>query len=271
MIQNKTTRILNTLFGMMIGLLFIFPIYVMIITSFKPSTQIFDLKLWPDTFTMQSYVDVVTKYSFINAVKNSLLVAVVTTALSLFLQTTSAFAFARLRFRGKNFVFVVILSTMMVPFSVILIPLFIIVKMIGLTNSLWGIIVPIAANGYGVFLMRQFFLTLPKDLDESACMDGASFFKIYWKILLPLCKPILMTLGTAYFIHNWNNYMWPVVIINDSTKWMIQIAISAFSQEHEIAWDMIFAATVISSIPIFLAFSYFQSYIVEGIKTTGIK
>jgi len=271
MTKKRASRIIVTIVGLMIGLIFIMPVFIMIITSFKPSTQIFDMRLWPSTFTVESYVRVVTKYSFLHSVRNSLFVSVMTTALSLLMQTTSAYAFARLRFRGKRGMFLAVLSSMMVPFPVILIPLFLTVRTIGLSNSHWGIIIPLAANGYGVFLMRQFFMTLPKDLDESAHIDGASYFLIYWRVLLPLCKPILMTLGTAYFIFHWNNYIWPIIILNDSSLHVIQMTIAYFTTMHRTEWDMIFASTVISSVPIFLLFSYFQRYIVEGIKTTGLK
>ena len=270
-VKINYSKLLLTIFGIIIGLMFAFPIYVIIITSFKPNTQIFDMKLWPDTFTLENYISVFVQFRFLDAVKNSLFIAVITTALSLFMQTTSAYAFSRLNFRGKNAMFMLAISTLMIPFTVLLIPLFLIVRSLGLADSLWGIIIPIAANGYGVFLMRQFFITIPKDLDESARIDGASFFTIYWRILLPLCKPILMTLGASYFISNWNNYMWPVIIINDPDKYVIQMTIAGFSQEHSTAWNLIFAGTVICSVPIFLLFYYFQKYIVEGIKTTGIK
>lgn len=269
--KQRNLQIVLTILGAAVSLIFIFPIYIMIITSLKPSADIFDMRLWPKTFTLSNYVEIFTKYKLLRSIANSLFVAATTTLLSLFLQSTSAYAFSRLKFPGKNRLFLVVLSTMMVPFSVIMIPLFLITRTFHLTNSLWGMIIPIAANGYGVYLLRQFFWGIPKELDESAFIDGATHFQIFYKILLPLCKPILMTLGTSYFIFNWNNYLWPMIVATRKEQWLIQVAIAGFKSERQIMWNLIFAATVVASIPIFLLFSYFQKYIVDGIKTTGMK
>lgn len=263
--------ILLSVLAMFIGLVFVFPVYVMLITTLKPETSMFDMKLWPEVVTFENYVEVVTNFSFLNSVKNSLFIAVVATLLALFCQTLSAYAFSRLNFKGKNFMFILTLSTMMIPGCVLIIPNFLVVKFLGFGSSLWAVILIAIPSAYGVFLMRQFFSTLPKDLDESAVIDGASYFRIYWNILLPLCKPIIMALGISYFIGNWNSYLWPLLLINEQSKQVIQITIVGFSEEHKTAWDMIFAASAIASIPIFLLFSYFQSYLVEGIKTSGMK
>lgn len=257
--------------GFILACLIFFPILIMFITSIKGETDIFSMSLIPKAVTFEGYVTIFTEYGFLRNIGNSLFVAVITTMLSLFLQSTSAYAFARLRFRGKSFFFILVLSTMMIPFSVIMIPLFLIVRSFHLTNQLWGIIIPIAANGYGVYLLRQFFTTIPRELDESAHIDGASHFQIFYRILLPLCKPILVTLGTSYFISNWNNYLWPLIVTTSQELKLVQVAIAGFRSERQTLWNLIFAATVVASVPIFLLFSYFQSYIVEGIKTSGVK
>jgi len=259
------------LLGVLIGLIFLFPIYIMLMTSIKPVTQIFDLKLIPDTAVFSNYVEIFQKYDFTRCIRNSLIVAVVTTCLSLFMQSTSAYALSRLRFRGKNAVFFLVISTMMVPFSVLIIPLFLIAKALHLTNTLAGIIIPIAANGYGVYLLRQFFFGIPRDMDESAFIDGAGYFQIFFRILLPLCKPILITLATCYFLYNWNNYLWPIIVTTKKELWLVQAGIAGFRSERTVEWNLVFAASVVTSVPLFLLFAFFQKFLVEGIKTTGIK
>ncbi|WP_052377825.1 carbohydrate ABC transporter permease [Robinsoniella sp. KNHs210] len=267
----KKSQILFTTLGIIIGLFFIFPVIVMLVTSVKPDTEIFSVNLIPSAISFDGYLKIFTEYHFLKNIGNSLFVAVITTMLSLFMQSTSAYAFSRLHFRGKNVMFILVLSTMMIPFSVLMIPLFLVTKSLHLTNSLWGIIIPVAANGYGVYLLRQFFITIPRDLDESAFIDGASHFQIFYKVLLPLCKPILMTLGTSYFIFNWNNYLWPLIVTTSEELRLVQVAIAGFRAERQTLWNLTFAGTVVASVPIFLLFSYFQSYIVDGIKTSGMK
>lgn len=260
-----------TVIGAAASLLFVFPVFIMLMTSLKPQTEIFNMEIFPKAATIENFRTIFTEKSFERNILNSLFVATLATFLSLILQSTSAYALSRLRFRGRNQVFLLIISTMMIPFSVIMIPLFIITNAMNLGNTLWGVVIPVAANGYGVYLLRQFFFGIPRDLDESAFIDGASHFKIFYKILLPLCKPIITTLGTSYFIYNWNNYLWPMIVINDKAKWVIQVAIAGFKSERQVEWNMVFAAAVIASIPMFLLFAFFQRYIVAGIKTSGMK
>jgi multiple sugar transport system permease protein len=274
MIENKNRFYMNIFLTIIVGIIvlfFIFPLYILIITSFKPALDIFDMRLIPRAVTIANFTDVIKSQNFLQYIYNSLFVAVITTSLSLFLQSTSAYALSRLKFRGKNKIFVLIISTMMIPFSIIIIPLFIITKDLNLLNSLWGMIIPIAANGYGVFLLRQFFYSIPMDLDESAFIDGASHYTIFFRILLPLCKPILITLGASYFIFNWNNYLWPVIVSNNQSQWLVQVAITSFQGQHGSEWNLILAASVVACLPIFILFSFFQRYLVEGIKTSGIK
>lgn len=260
-----------TVVGAAASLLFIFPVFIMIMTALKPEVEIFNMELLPRVFTTENLRIIFTEKNFEQNILNSLFVAVLATFLSLILQSTSAYALSRLRFRGRDQVFLLVISTMMIPFSVIMIPLFIITNSMHMGNTLWGVVIPVAANGYGVYLLRQFFFGIPRDLDESAFIDGASHFRIFYSILLPLCKPIITTLGTSYFIYNWNNYLWPMIVINDKSKWVIQVAIASFKSERMVRWNMVFAGAVIASIPMFLLFAFFQRYIVAGIKTSGMK
>lgn len=203
--------------------------------------------------------------------KNSAIIAITVTIASLVINSMSAFAIAKLQFPGRNFIFILILSTIMIPFTVIMIPLFLTVRSMGLTNSLWGIILPAIPNAFGIFLLRQFFVGLPKELEEAAKIDGCSYFGIFVRMALPLSKPILATLAAMYFIGNWNNYLWPLIVATKKEYWVIQIAIASFRDQFRVEWSLVLAASVVATVPIILLFMYFQKYLVEGIKMTGIK
>ncbi|OCT12790.1 sugar ABC transporter permease [Paenibacillus pectinilyticus] len=269
--NNKLSQYIWICVGALLAVMFIFPIYIMIISSLKPVTQIFDLRLIPDTITFSNYLDIFTKQKFQVFVLNSSIISVSVTVISLLIHSMSAFALARLRFPGRKFIFLLILSTMMIPFSVIMIPLFITVRSLGLTNNLLGVILPSIPSAFGIFLLNQFLLGIPTELEEAAKVDGASLFRIYRSIALPLSKPILSTLAAMYFIGNWNNYLWPLIVTPGRKFWVIQVAIANFKGEHAVEWNLILAASVVASLPVIVLFIFFQRYLVEGIKMTGIK
>ena len=198
-------------------------------------------------------------------------VAVTVTLVALFFHSTAGYALARLRFPGRQVFFVWILSTLMVPFAVIMIPLFIIVRSLGLTNSLWGIILPAIPHAYGIFLFRQFYLGIPRELEESAMMDGLSHYGIFFRIIAPLSTAIAVTLAVAFFVANWNSYLWPLIVTQKRELWVIQIAIANFRGERTVAWNLVLAASCITIIPTVVIFLVFQRYLVEGIKMSGIK
>ena len=183
----------------------------------------------------------------------------------------SGYVLARIPFSGRNGVFLGILSTMMIPFSVIMIPLFIMMKQFDWLNSYQGLILPAIPHAYGIFLFRQFFVTLPKDLDEAATIDGCTKFGIFTKIMLPLSKSICITLAVAFFIANWNNYLWPLIVTQKNNMWVLQIALANFIGRSDTPWNAIMASGVITVIPIILIFLFLQRYLVEGIKMSGLK
>jgi len=252
---------------------FLFPVYVMVISSFKPNVDIFDLKLIPDwgSLTLDNYVEVFRQERFDRYILNSLFIAVAVTLLALLFHSMAAYALARLSFPGRQLLFGWILSTLMIPFSVTMIPLFIIVKYMGLVNDIWGIIIPSIPNAFGIFLLRQFYLNMPKDLEESAKIDGATHLQIYWKIFIPLSVAILVTLAVGFFLTNWNNYLWPLIVAQNRSLWTVQIAIANFHKERETLWNLVLAASCITVLPTVIIFSFLQKYLVEGIKLTGIK
>ena len=246
------------------------PVYIMAINSFKPLADVFDGRLFPLRFTAGGYQLVAQKHFQIYFV-NSLLVSATVTLAALLFHSMAGYALSRLSFPGKRFIFLWILSTLMIPFSVIMIPLFILVKQMGLLNSYTGMILPAIPHAYGIFLFRQFFLTIPKELEEAAEIDGCSPFATYLRIFLPLARSIAVTLAVAFFIANWNSYLWPLVVNQDSNKWVLQVAIADFIGRNDSPWNAIMAAGVIAVAPTILLFFILQKYLVEGVKMSGLK
>lgn len=269
--KNKTKNFVLNIIAILLIFVFVFPIIVLIVSSFKPKQEIFDLRLIPKTFTLDNYITIFKEENLLLYIKNSFVVACTITVVALFLHAMAGYSFAKLKFKGKNFLFFWILSTYMIPFSVIMIPLFIIVQNLGLVNSLSGVIIPLIPNAYGIFLYRQYFLELPDDIIESAKIDGLSDFGIFFRIALPLAKSITFTLGVAFFVVSWNNYLWPLIVAQEKHLWLIQIAISNFKGERGTEWNLILASSCIAALPTIIIFFMFQRFIVEGIKMAGIK
>lgn len=256
-----------------LALLFLFPIYVMVLSSFKPNNEIFNMSLIPDfsTLTLDNFRQVMANGSFFQSMLNSFIIAATITIAALLFHSMAGFALAKLKFPGKRFVFCWFMSTMMIPFAVIMIPLFSIVKGMGLLNTLWAVILPLLPNAYGIFLYRQFFMDIPDSLLEAARIDGLSNFQIFWKIYRPLSTPITITLGITFFVTNWNTYLWPLIVTQRQDLWVVQVAMANFKQEHTTAWNLILAGAVIAALPTVILFFLFQNYIKDGIKTAGMK
>jgi len=272
--MNRTSgQVIRITVAVLVTLIILLPLYIMVLSSFKPLNRVFDLRLLPDpsTLTVNNYQQVLVSDSFFRYIGNSMFVAVTVTVVALFFHATAGYALARLRFPGRQAVFLWMLSTLMVPFAVIMIPLFIIVRALGLTNSLWGIILPMIPHAYGIFLFRQFYLGIPRELEESAMIDGLSHYGIFFRIVAPLSTAIAVTLAVAFFVANWNNYLWPLIVTHKRSLWVIQIAIAIFRGERTVAWNLVLAASCITVVPTMLIFFVFQRYLVEGIKMSGIK
>lgn len=203
---------------------------------------------------------------------NSLNVAVLSTIGQLFSCSTAAYCFARLRFPGRDLLFLVLLATLMVPGQVTMIPIFLIMRALGWVNTLYPLIVPAFLGGaFGTFLLRQFFLTMPSELEDAARMDGAGDFGIYWRIFLPLSKPALATLGVFVFLSRWNDLLGPVIYLSDQNKMTIPVGLTFFQGEYSTAWNLLMAGSLISLLPILVLFAVAQRYFVQGIVMTGIK
>jgi multiple sugar transport system permease protein len=202
---------------------------------------------------------------------NSLLVAVVVTFGQVFTSSLAAYAFARLQFPGRDKVFLGYLATLMIPVVVTMIPVFILLRQLGWIDSYKALIFPAMFSAYGTFLLRQFFLTIPTDLEDAARIDGCGAFGIYWNVILPLSKPALATLTTFVFLGSWNNYMWPLIVINSTSKKTLPIALQSFQGLYTTEWTLLMAASLLVLLPVLIVFIFNQRFFVRGIVLTGLK
>ena len=253
------------------------PFLWMIATSLKTPGEVFSYqKPWwydwvPTSFVWQNYVKAWHIVPFARFYLNSIIVVVLTTFGQVTTSAFAAYAFARLRFPGRDNIFFAYLATMMIPGAVTMIPVFILLQSLGWIDSYKAVILPGIFTAYGTFMLRQFFLTLPKDLEDAAKIDGCSYFGIFWKILLPLSKPALATLTTFTFMGSWMNFMWPLIVLNSHEKFTLPVGLAYFQSLHNTDWTLLMAGSLMMILPILLLFIFNQRYFVEGIKLSGIK
>lgn len=257
------------------AVLMLVPFAWMISTSLKPSTDVLTLppRLIPKAPTLSAYQDVASSFPIWRVLFNSLFVATVTTLGQLVVSSMAGYAFARFHFWGREPLFLAFLTTLMVPFAVTMTPLFIIVKTLGWTNSYFGLIVPAMFSAFGVFLMRQFFLALPTELEEAATLDGSSTLGTFWRVMLPLAGPALATLAIFSFMASWNNFLWPLLIVSDQKLMTLPLALATLQGIYpgQTQWNLIMAGTVITVAPMILLFLLAQRWVVEGVTSSGIK
>lgn len=248
------------------------PFLWMISTSLKDIGQTLttEIHFIPREILWSNYVKVWSVLPFGHFFLNSLLVSAAVTVLQLFTCSLAAYAFSRLRWPGRDTVFVLYLAAMMIPGQVILIPDFIIIRFLGAINQLSGVILPQIFSVFGVFLLRQFFLTIPASLEEAAVIDGCSHFRIYSRIILPLAKPGIATLGVFSFMFSWNNFLWPLVVLNDQAKYTVPLGILSFQGQFSTDWPMMMTAACLAMLPILLLYAFAQRYFIEGIALTGM-
>jgi multiple sugar transport system permease protein len=269
----RAWRILTLVAVLAIAAVMLLPLVWMVATSFKPEADIvkFPPSLLPDQVTLQHYLDVWDRIPFARLYVNTIIFAGGVTLISLLLDSMCAYALARLVFPGRNLVFVAILVMLMLPFQVTLIPLYDLLVGLGWTNSLQGLIIPRATNAFGIFFLRQFLLSLPRDLEEAARIDGASEFRIYRTIIMPLAAPALLTLGLFHFMYNWNDLLWPLIVNQDQARQTLPAGLALFMGQHVVEYGILMAASVLALIPVVLFFLVIQRRFVEGIATTGIR
>jgi alpha-1,4-digalacturonate transport system permease protein len=248
------------------------PVVWMAISAFKPAGELYKLPptFFPENFTITNFTEALELFPFGVYLRNSVFVTLTSTVLTLVINSMAAFALSKYKFHGRNAIFMIILSTLVIPLSVIMIPVYFVVAQVGWTNSLLGLIIPPAATPTGVFLLRQYMLTIPDELLEAARIDGASEWRIYWQIVMPLAQPALAVLAIFSVMWRWNDLLWPMLVTSRSELFTLQIGLSTFQGANVTQWNYILAMTVLSLIPMTLVFVFLQKYLVKGIATTGM-
>lgn len=249
----------------------VFPVLWLVSASFKTRSTVTDGSLIPTEVTFDNFVYVFTEVPFARFLWNSFFISAVITIVSLLFHSMAAYALARLRFPGREPIFMAVFATLLVTPPVILIPLFLVVRQLGMLDSYVGLIVPAIFNAFGIFLLRQFYLGLPRELEEAAIVDGCGYWRVYWNIVLPLSRPILAALAVFFFLANWNSFIWPQIVTTDPDLTVVQVGMASFQQQYLSNWNYILAAAAVAALPMLVLFFTFQRQIVESIKTSGLK
>lgn len=264
-----------------------FPLYWMISTGLKTEAQAqaFPPELIPNPMILTNFADALARANFGRYVLNSMIVSVSSVALVLFLSSLAGYAFARIRFPGRNLLFGIVLSTMIIPGQVTMIPVFIMIARFpllggndlmgvggsGLLNTYPGLIIPQLSSAFAIFMMRQFMLSLPEELSDAARIDGASEFGIYWRIMLPLTTPALITLGLFTFTNTWNDFIWPLIVTNSESMRTVQLGLALFRGLRFTEQSLFMAATTLATLPVLILFLLGQRYFIKGVALSGIK
>ncbi|HEX2866391.1 MAG TPA: carbohydrate ABC transporter permease [Ignavibacteriales bacterium] len=280
----KTNKALKTTAKVSKGIFFHLVIYAlalatlapfiwMVLTSLKDMNEIYVYppKWLPDKFHFENYKNAFEAAPFGRYYLNSIIVALSVTLGQLITCSMAAFAFARLRFRGSNILFYLFLGTMMIPYNVTMIPSFMMLYWLGWIDSFKALIVPGLASAFGTFLLRQFFMTIPKELEEAAYIDGASRFKVLWRIIIPLAKPALATLAIFTFMGAFNDFIWALIVLNSDEMRTVQLGLAIFRDRYLTQWDLLMAGSVTAVLPILLVFFFAQKYFIKGITLSGLK
>ncbi|MBA2290493.1 MAG: carbohydrate ABC transporter permease [Chloroflexia bacterium] len=269
--RRPVARFLLYLILLIGGLGMVFPFVWMVASSLKNASDIYSLSLIPPDPTLANYREVLNETPFARWFFNSLVVALITTASVAFFDSLVGYVLAKFRFPGRTVIFLLMLSTLMVPTEMLVIPWFVMSINLGWTDSYWGIMFPGVISAFGIFLMRQFFMGVPNDLIDAARIDGFSEFRIFWKIALPLVKPALAALCIFTFLGNWNAYIWPLIVVRSEEMRTLPVGIAFFSSEAGSAFHLIMAAAAMATVPVIIVFVIFQRQIIKGIALTGVK
>lgn len=253
------------------GIIMIFPFVWMIATSFKQPWDVYNLSIIPPDPTFNNYIRLFGKSSFPRWFLNSFVVGLLVTFSVLFFDSLVGYTLCKFNFRGKNIIFILILSTMMIPTEMLVIPWYIMSNKWGWVDSYWGIMFPGIMTGFGTFLMRQFFQGVPDELLDAARIDGLNEFQIWWKIAMPLVKPAISALAIFTFLGNWNAFLWPLIVISKTELYTLPVGLAFFSGEFQTEWEMVMTGASVATIPVLIVFLIFQKQIIKGIALSGLK
>ncbi len=253
--------------------IFFFPVLWILLSSLKSQSELFTypLTFLPDKVTFENYATAFKSGRFVSYFLNSTFTAVVATAITVLINIMAGYALSKYVFRGRDLIFFVMIATLMIPLQVVMVPIFLLEKNLGLLNTLWGIIIPPAATPTGIFLARQYMMTIPDSLIESARIDGAGEATIFLRIILPLSKPIIATIAIFSFMWRWNDFLWPFIVISRQKKYTLQLALSNFVGQYDVDWSSLLSMTVIAILPMIIVFLVFQKYFIKGLTSGGVK
>ena len=253
------------------GLLMVTPLAFMFATSLKDSSEIYDLAFFPAHPTFDNYVTVLSDGRFLRWFANSFGIATVVTLSNVFFDSLVGYTLAKFQFRGRYLVFVAILSTLMIPTEMLVIPWYVMAKNFGWLDSYWGIMFPGMMTAFGTFLMKQFFETVPNDFLEAARVDGLNEFAIFWRIALPLVTPALSALAIFTFLSNWTAFIWPLIVTTSKELYTLPVGLTSYAVEAQVQWELIMTGAALATLPTLTVFLLLQRYIVRGVVLAGLK
>ncbi|HVX46093.1 MAG TPA: carbohydrate ABC transporter permease [Mycobacteriales bacterium] len=256
-----------------IGVGMLAPYAFMAVSAFKPQGEIFaaPLKFFPRHITFGNFRSLFDLLPYARWYLNSFIVAVLGTALTLTISSMAGFAFSKYEFRGKNALFLLVLGTVLVPFQVLLVPQFEIIRALGGFNTYWALVVPVAANAFAVFLMRQYTISVPDELLDAARVEGAGEFKLWWRIVLPLVRPGLAVVGTITFLAYWNDFFWPLIVTTEPQMFVVNLGIASLIGPYDTQYGVLLSGALLASLPVIVAFLFFQRHIIEGLTAGAVK
>lgn len=271
---DKTLTVVKYVFLIIVFIVVLFPLIWLVINAFKVEKEIigFPPKLLGTSYTLKSFIRIFSSIPLAAYIKNTVIFAVGSTILAVLFDSATGYAFARLDFKGKDKIFILVLLTMMVPFQVMMIPLFLESHYLGLLDTYAGLILPKATSAFGIFMMRSYFAALPKDLEEAARVDGMTEFGIFWKIMLPLVKPGVLTLAIFHLMNNWNDLLYPLMMTSSTKMRTLSAGLALFVGEHATTYyGPQLAGALLSVLPLFIVYMFFQKYFIASVATSGMK
>lgn len=266
-------RIARILIAVVVSGIVVFPLYWMIVVAFSPRGEVFDpgLRFWPSTWTLENFDKIFTLYPVMDWFLNSVVIGVFVTAMTVTVNLLAGYAFAKIRFPGSNVIFLLALATMMIPVQAIMVAQFKLVTGLEIYGTYWAVILPGAAAAFGIFLARQFFLSVPDELLEAARIDGAGHIRIFLRVVLPLCRPLIAVLTLLTLMGSWNDFAWPLIALKENALFTLPIGLLYLKGQTAPDYNAIMALALISVIPMVILFIAFQRYFVQGFARTGIR
>ena len=253
------------------GVIMVTPLLFMLSTSLKDASQVYDLRVIPVAPTLDNYIEILGDGRFTRWFVNSMIVAIIVTLSNVFFDSLVGYTLAKFRFRGRYIVFIAILSTLMIPTEMLVLPWYLMASQFGWIDSYWGIMFPGMMTAFGTFLMKQFFESVPDDFLEAARIDGLNEFTIWWKIAMPLVTPALSALAIFTFLGNWTAFFWPLIVTTSAELYTLPVGLSSFAVEQSIQWEKIMTGASIATLPTLIIFLFLQRYIVRGVMLAGLK